>query len=257
MDTRVEPSILGKKVFFLYPPSVIRDEIVARLIEQEFEIYMLRDHVGARRLLRKYPDSLVFVNLDEGQTEQEWADWILEVLGDPVTREVGIGIISYNTDAALQRKYLMDIGIRCGFIQIKLGVEESARILLDTLKANEAKGRRKYVRAECASDPMSTVNLHSGTGLITGSIRDISVVGFSCFFEPDPRFPKNAKLTDIQLKLRGVLVPVEGIVFGTRKDAGTVYVVIFTKKVDGISRAKIRRYIQTTLQAEIEAQSKS
>jgi hypothetical protein len=257
MDTNGEPSLLGKKVFFLYPPSVVRDEVVARLLEQEFEIYMLRDHVGMRRLLALYPDSLVFINLDEGQNEGEWETWIREILADPVTGKVGIGIISYNTDEKLQRKYLMDVGIRCGFIRLKLGVEESARILLEMLKANEAKGRRKYVRANCAEDSMSTVNLHSNTGLISGSIRDISVVGFSCSFDQDPQFPKNAKLTDIQLKLRGLLVRAEGIVYGTREDGGTVYVVLFTKKMDGVSRSKIRRYIQTTLQSEIEVQAKT
>ncbi len=255
MDTRAEPSSLGKKVFFLYPPSVVRDELVARLMEQEFETYMLRDHEGARRLLRKYPDSLVFVNIDEGQSEAEWETWIREVQGDSASATVGIGIISYNTDERLQRKYLMDIGIRCGFIRLKLGVEESARILLETLKVNEAKGRRKYVRANCASDPMSTVNLRADSGLISGTILDISVVGFSCSFEADPHFPKNSILRDVQLKLRGVLVLVEGIVLGTRNDEGTmVYVVLFTPKVDGICRGKIRRYIQTALQADIEAQ---
>ena len=256
MDTREESSTLGKKVFFLYPPSVVRDEVVARLMEQEFEVYMLRDHSGARRLLRKYPDSLIFVNIDEGQSESEWETWINDVLTDSVTAGVGIGIISYNTDERLQRKYLMDIGIRCGFIKLKLGVEESARILLETLKANEAKGRRKYVRANCANDPMSTVNLRADTGLISGTILDISVVGFSCSFISDPRFPKNSILRDVQLKLRGVLVLVEGIVLGTRSDQGmTVYVVLFTPKVDGLCRGKIRRYIQMALQAEIEAQA--
>jgi hypothetical protein len=257
MDTNNEESTsLGKKVFFLYPPSVVRDEVVARLMEQEFEIYMLRDHVGARRILRLYPNSLLFVNLDEGQTEDEWAKWILDVLGDSATAGVHIGIISYNTDEKLKRKYLMDIGIQCGFVQLKLGIDESTRILLETLKANEAKGRRKYVRASCASDRMSLVNLRTMNGLITGSIRDISVVGFSCFFDPDPHFPKNAILRDIQLKLRGILVSVEGIVYGTREDGGTVYVVLFTQKVDDIARSKIRRYIRTALQAEIEAQAK-
>ena len=34
---------LGKKVFFLYPPSVIRDEMIGRLLDQEYEVYMLKD----------------------------------------------------------------------------------------------------------------------------------------------------------------------------------------------------------------------
>jgi len=250
-------SLLGKKVFFLYPPSVVRDDVVDRLLEQEFEVYMLRDHASALRLLKAHPDSIVFINIDEGQSEVQWDAWIRSLISDPVTAMVGIGIVSYNNDDDLRRKYLMDIGIACGFVRLKLGAEESLRILLETLKANEAKGRRKYVRAACAEDSMSSANLRTLQGQITGNIKDISAVGFSCSFKSDPGFSKNTLLTDVQLKLRGVLVLVEGIVFGTRMDGEKVYVILFTNKLDGPSRGKIRRYIQMTLQAEIDQELKA
>ena len=42
---------LGKKVFFLYPPSVVRDDLIKRLLEQEYEVYMLKDIATASNLL--------------------------------------------------------------------------------------------------------------------------------------------------------------------------------------------------------------
>lgn len=252
--TRTE--LLGKKVFFLYPPSVIRDEVLVTLSEQEFEVYLLRDHEGAKRILRKYNDALVFINIDDGQNEAEWESWIRSVMGDPATKNVGIGILSYNAPDALKKKYLMEIGIPCGFIHLKMGLEQGTRILLETLRANEAKGRRKYVRANCAHDHLSSVNLYYNGNRFLGDIRDISAVGFSCFFENDPGMPKNALIDNIQMKLRGSLLTVEAIVFGKREEAGTVYVMLYTQRVESMARAKIRKYIQTTLQTFIESELK-
>jgi len=244
---------LGKKVFFLYPPSVIRDELISRLLEQEYEVYMLKDVAIAGRLLLQYPDSLCFVNLDAGLEDAEWEQWIRNLRDTPATAGIGIGILSYNSDEALQKRYLMDIGIRCGFIKLKLGIEESTRILLATLRANEAKGRRKYVRADCSHDQMAMINLREGPIRATGQIVDISVVGFSCIIDPDPDFKKNTLLHDVQLKMRASLVRTKAIVFGSRTvDGRNLYVVLFPPDLDGRSREKIRGYIQISLQNEIE-----
>ncbi len=246
----------GKKVFFLYPPSVIKDTLIARLIEQEFEVYTITDHIMADRLIHLWPDSIIYINIDAGLEEPEWKTWIKKTMDDPVTAGVGIGIVSYNSDENLQRKYLMDIGIQCGFIKLKLGIDESTKILLATLKATEAKGRRKYVRASCASDTLSSVNLITNNTRIVGNLSDISVVGFSCSFTPDPKLTKNTIIKGIQLKLRGSLLMVEAMVFGTRTDEETsTYVLLFAPPLDQNARLKVRAYIQTALQTDIEAQA--
>jgi len=244
---------LGKKVFFLYPPSVVRAEFVAQLLEHEFEIYLLRDHSAAKRILRANPDSIMFVNIDEGMPEEQWRTWIKEVMADEATAGTGIGILSYNNDEELVRTYLMEIGVRCGYVKLKLGAEASLKILTATLQANEAKGRRKYIRANCANDQLALLNIRHENGSCSGRMRDISVAGFSCVLDPDPNFMKNIKVDDIQLKLRGVLLKVEGIVFGFRKEADqVVYVFLFTNRLDDIGRDKIRKYIQIALQAEVD-----
>jgi hypothetical protein len=245
-------SILGKKVFFLYPPSVIKDDVITRLLEQEFEVYLVKDHETASRLVRAFPASILYVNIDTGMSEPEWEEWIRDTIRSTAPAGTGIGILSYNADEVLQKKYLIDIGVQCGFVKLKLGAEESTRILITTLTAAEAKGRRKYVRVACANDTLSSVNIREGQIQVTGNINDISVVGFSCTFNPDPNFRKNALLTDVQLRLRGSLLRTEAIVFGTRGGEQTTYVLLFTTRMDPLSRRKVRGYIQTALQNEIE-----
>ena len=84
-------------------------------------------------------------------------------MASPDTGSVQIGILSYNEDRELAEKYLMDIGVQCGFIKLKLGLQESIAIILKTLEATEARGNRKYVRAKlqnliyrCLQDSMDT-----------------------------------------------------------------------------------------------------
>lgn len=246
----------GKKVFFLYPPSVVQGEVISRLLEMEYEVYVLKDHVVARRVLRAYPDSIVFVNIEDGLNEPDWAKWIAALRADPVTERVGVGILAYNADEGLQEKYLMNYGARCGFVRLRLGAEESVRILAATLQANEAKGRRKYIRALCEGDALTSINVKYFKTSFSGTLRDVSSVGFSCKFAPDPALPKNTLLDDIQLKLHGVLLNTEGVVFGHRTEAdGTLYVILFTSKMDARARAKVRKFIQVSLQADIDRRS--
>lgn len=251
-------SDLGKKVFFLYPPSVIKDELISRLRDKEFEIYMFSDMNKINRIIRLHPDSICFVNIDTGMEEPKWEEWIRATIADPALAELKLGIVTYNSDEQLQKKYLMDIGLQCGFIKLKLGLEESTRILIATLQANEAKGRRKYVRATCSQDSISSVNIRTGAIETSGKIFDISVVGFSCILNPDPGFMKNSLISDIQLKLRASLVRASAIVFGSRVvEDQTMYVMIFSKKMDDHANDKIRAFIQNSLQTEIEIQAET
>lgn len=244
---------LGRKVFFVHPPSVVKDDLITHLIENEYETYLVKDTRRAELLFEKYDDAICFVNIDTGISEPEWEDWIKKILREPKYAKIGIGIVSYNSDEKLQKKYLMDIGIQCGYIKLKLGRDESIKILLATLNANEAKGRRKYVRADATSDTLSSLNFTHGRLQITGKIVDISVVGFACILDPDPMLGKNMLLSDIQLKLRASLLRTDLILLGSRPEGDrTQYIFLFPPKIETHDKAKIRSYIQTTLQASLE-----
>jgi len=244
---------LGRKVFFVYPPSVVKEDLITHLIDNEYETYMVKDTRRAELLFEKYDDAICFVNIDTGFSEPEWETWIRKILAEPKFSKIGIGIVSYNSNEKLQKKYLMDIGIQCGYIKLKLGRDESIKILLATLNANEAKGRRKYVRADATGDTLSSLNFTHGRLQIIGKIVDISVVGFACILDPDPELAKNMLLSDVQLKLRASLLRTDLILLGSRPvDDRNQYIFLFPPKIENHAKAKIRTYIQTTLQASLE-----
>jgi hypothetical protein len=129
--------------------------------------------------------------------------------------------------------------------------------LMDILKAADAKGRRKYIRATTENETNTTVNFPVNGTFVNGVIKDISVVGFSCAFDVDPELTKNTLFQNIQIKLQTMLIKAEGIVFGSRMDGGNkIYVVLFTQRIDPEVRTRIRKYIQSNLQGKMDLQFK-
>ena len=246
------PKTLGRKVFFLYPHSVIQDELVNELVQNEYEVYFLNDYRRAARAFAHFTDSICFINIDDGIPEPQWEQYVRGIMENPTTKGVRIGILSYNSDRDLMQKYLMDLAVQCGYVQLKLGIEESTRIVLEVLKANEAKGRRQFVRANCEDDRMATFNVRNSGAQLHGRVRDLSSRGMACTFDRDPKFVKGTVLQDAQLRLRGQVVNTGGVVLGSRAGEPPVYVVLFSESREMEPIRRIRRYVHTTLQRQME-----
>ena len=247
--------ILGKKIFFLYPSAVVQNQIIPQLVQQEFEVYIVRDHSGLRRILKENPNSVVFVNLYDGIQEKEWETWIQGIMQDPLTSAVAIGILVTTEDETLKRKYLTVLKISAEYTVVKSDLSLSLRQVLDVLKGVDAKGRRKYLRAIIENTGSATVNVPLNGQFINGVVKDISVVGFSCVFERDQELTKNSLFQDIQLRLQSQLLKAEGIVFGSRMDdEAKTYVVLFTQRTDPDVKVRIRKFIQQQFQNKMDTQ---
>jgi hypothetical protein len=252
-----DPDQLGKKIFFLYPSTIMQNEVAAELIQQEYEVYVVRDHQKLLKILKRYPDSIVLVNIDDRMPEGDWETWIRNVLAEPAAAMVQIGILSANDDEVLERKYINSVKVQCGYTIIKSDTNKAVKQLLDILKAVDAKGRRKYIRATSENKALTTLNLPHNGAYINGTIKDISVVGLSCVFSEDPELERNSLCPNIQIKLQSMLLKAEGIVFGSRMDGlDKIYVILFTQRIDPDVRTKIRRYIQSNLQAKMDEELK-
>jgi hypothetical protein len=249
--------IVGKKAFFLHPTAVVQNKVIEELVQQEYEVYLTKDQTALKRVLKKYPDSIVFVDINEQMAEKEWEAWIRGVMSDPETKDIVIGIVSAHDNEELRSKYLNTIGIQGGYTLLRADLENSIKLIMSILNAVEAKGRRKYLRATTEHETMTTVNLPFNGAFINGQIKDISVVGISCTFENDPELVKNTLFKGIQVKLQSMLLNVEGIIFGSRMDGNDkIYVLLFTQRIDPVVRTKIRKYIQQNLQSKMDSELK-
>jgi len=256
-DDASASDIIGKKVFFLCPTAVVQNRIIDELVQQEYEVYIAKDKDALIRVLKKYPNSIVLVDINEKLPEKEWESWIKGVMESEEFKDVSIGIVSANDDEQIKRKYLMTLKVKCGYTALKFDLDKAIQHILEVLHAAEAKGRRKYIRAVVDNEPNTTVNLPLYGNFVKGQIKDISVVGISCTLEGNPEISKNSFFKDIQIKLQSTILKVEGIIFGSRSDGkNNVYVLLFTQRINPDVRTKIRKYIQQNLQAKMENELK-
>ena len=252
-ETGGNSDIIGKKVFFLYPTVVVQNRIIEELIQHEFEIYIAKNKEKLKKVLSKNPNSIVFVDLNEHMPENQWDIWITGLMEAPDMKGVSVGILTPNDDEQIKRKYLLAIKVACGYTVLGHDLNKAITNLMAVLQTAGAKGRRKYLRAIIErGEAGATVNLSLNGTFINGVIKDISVVGVSCTLEGNPEISKNALFKDIQIRLQTSLLKVEGIVFGSRvEEAETIYVILFTQKINPEVRTKIRKYIQQSLQAKM------
>jgi len=245
--------LIGKKIFFLCPTISVQNRIVSALIQQEYEVYVAKNKEKIKKALSKYPDSIVLIDVNEQMSEGEWDIWVTGIMEAPDMKGVSIGVVTSNDDEQIMRKFLLALKVPCGYTVVGHDIEKTITQLMAALQNVNAKGRRKYIRAIMEKgETTSTINLPVNGNFVNGVIKDISVVGISCTIEGNPDIAKNTLFKNIQVRLQTNLLKVEGILFGTRTDGlDTIYVILFTQRVDPDVRTKIRTYIQHTLQQKI------
>ena len=246
----IESGALGKKILFLYPPPVLK-EIVEELARREFEVYLVSDHGKIKRFLPKNPGSILFVNLDDGLEEAGWEKYVQEIKDNPDTIQVGLGVLSMNDVPELKQKYLMDIQVPCGYITLKIGAAKTTEILSKTLEANEARGRRKFVRALCPPG-MAQFFVEDAGETLRGEVMDFSSAGMALNFPEGRALKPGSRLRGLQLAVKGGRVIADGIIVANRSigakeaegPAIASHVVMFDPgSLDDAKREKLRSLV--------------
>jgi hypothetical protein len=248
----METGALGKKIFFLHPPPVLT-EVVDQLARQEFEVYLTRSHEKLRRSVASFPDAIVFVNLDDGLDEAGWLRYVKGLRAEAPA--VGIGVITLNDDARLREHYLMNLQIQCGFVILKIGASKTAEILAKTLEANEARGRRKFVRALCAPGTGQCAMDHEGATL-SAELTDLSSAGMAIRFEGGESVKVGSVLRDIALIIKGKRLLASGVIVAKRSGetvSESVHVVMFDpNSLDEARREKLKTLVFRINQAAMD-----
>ncbi|MCL2601669.1 MAG: PilZ domain-containing protein [Treponema sp.] len=243
--------IQGKKTFLLYPHSVIREEMLDTLLMAGFETYALFNEEKARNVLVKYPGSTMFINIDEYLEEKEWESYIRSIQEDPRTKSSRLGIISYNHDQQLMEKYLINLSIPCGYIQLKLGLKESTRIMIKVLQANEAREGPCKFRVSCEQEKSSTFNYQGYWGIYRGKLLELSASGIAVRFEKTGYFYPGTVLQGVQLKLHGKIIITDMTIVGQRRDDEHVYILLF-QNLSFDHRFAVFRYMKHCMEKKIE-----
>jgi hypothetical protein len=240
----------GRRVLFVDPPSVVQEQMIHFLVSAQYEAAIVKDHRRLNAVLKMFPHSVVYFNLDSRVPPPALEQIVRAVISGKDEHGAEVGILSYNPNPEVAQRYLMELGATCGYVILELGFQKSARIAIKALEAVEARGDRRFVRVKVPKGKGSYHVKLSGVE-ITGEILDISEAGMACFMSGE--YGLDTELPDIQLRLWGSLLRVSGVIRGTRRTPqGTVYVVMFDEIADGSAKGKLYTFLRRVMQYEVD-----
>lgn len=254
---RQEHPVEGRKVFFVNPPLNIENYLHSELKQNEYEVYIIPDYKYTKVALRKYPDALCFIFIDDGLTYDKWFNFIKSFQDEEVLKTIFVGLMSVVIPAPIKEKFMLYLSLPGGFIMLN---EYKGSMLLEKilgiLDFNGAKGRRKYIRLDCSKDTAISGYFVHKSQLFQVAIANISSVGIACSYPKSygDSLAKNTYVPGFSLTLgrRSIITP--SIVFDTRPlgDDKLFSVLMFTNQLDEDDRKVVKKYIFEQLQKRFE-----
>ncbi len=217
MGISVSDIVMGRKTFFILPDtSLMPTSYLEDYFALGYECYYIENDVRVKFqrkvdvILSLFKDLILFFNVDFPIPDFSWEEYIQDLIIDhKIQDSIGILYIKRATKedrTRLEKKYLYELGVRCGCTQLEYQKKQNFELIAKLLFANQAQGRRKTIRALCTS--ACTYSVTYGTHQITaaGVLQDISLSHFTILAPGSGLEIKlYEKLKDIHFNIRGFL----------------------------------------------------
>ena len=249
-----ENSTLGRKVFFVNPPYYVTNTIIPRLTDNEYEVYFIDNFRMVKPVLKKYPDSICFINIDSDVlTFKQWFRFVKSFEEDEILSTIFFGVISQYAPKPERENFLLNVQLPAGFIQFTPDMEALVDIFLAILEMNEAMGKRKYVRADCGRDPRIYAEINLESKKMPLMIQNISSVGISCYAN-ESQLPllEEKSVHRMTLHLNDMVFPGSIIILMKREMNGKpIVVMLFGQGLAFSSKSMIRDFIRHKIQVNL------
>ncbi len=241
-----ENPVYGRKIFFCNPSLFIENTIVEALRHDDFEVYVINNYNCAKTLLMQYPDSMCYFDIDSELTFSGWFNF-LKGFSDKSLNTIYLGIISETAKKQDMEKFLMNLRLPGGFININSKPEKLIHQFTEILELNGAKGRRKYIRLDTSDMDDVKGYISYSNKLYNIKIKDISVAGFACTYrkELSKLFVKNLHLQNINISISRKSIVCACIIFNTfvNNDDTATSIMMFTNENKQEILQDIRKFI--------------
>ena len=217
MGISVNEIVTGRKTFFILPDtSLMPESYLEDYFALGYECYYLpfdkryKMERKVKVITSLFKDLIIFFNIDYNLPNFDWDDYIYEYIHE-YNNAQSVGIMyakrqSKAEKALIERKYLYEMGIRCGCVQLEYQKNQNFELIGKILYANQAQGRRKTIRALCSSACTYTYTYGPYKDSITGTLQDISLSHFTVLVSGTGLEIKlYEKIPDIHFNIRGFL----------------------------------------------------
>lgn len=254
-QNKSELDIFGRKIFFLNPAYPVKKEIMSRLQAQEYEVYTIESYREAKPLLRKNPNSLLFVNIDAQLTHAAWFNYIRTYDRDDILATIKICVISERikaSDVAIFNKF---VNMVSDVIEFNEGIEGVAKQIQKILDETNAKGKRQYVRANLTHDKDASLFWNHGSKMHQLKLLDLSSVGMAVKCPSvleNQIIAKNFLLQDVTMRLGPKQMVVEAVIYGIKSTPeGTLWILLLLPSTPPSIKEEIRTYVSKTIEEKM------
>ena len=230
MAVSLNEIVAGRKTFFVCPDhSRFPESFLEEYFALGYECYFIENdkqlslEKKVEIIISLFKDCILFFNIDTNIPDFVWSKYIFQ-LQNQYRNDILIGIMYTKRQAKdektrIERKYLYEIGITCGAVQLEYQKGTNFIIIQNLLFANQAQGRRKNIRALCNNACTFTFNFNGTTH--SGILQDISLSHFS-FIYPENKLAilLYEKITDVHFNISGFLFRSDAILIMERPANG-------------------------------------
>ena len=227
MGISVKDIVNGRKTFFITPDtSLIPESYLEDFFALGYECYFVEHdfRVPLEKkldiILSLFHDVILFFNVDYNCQELSWPAFIKKII-KKYDNKVNIGVMyvkrqTKDDRAKLEQKYLYDMELNCGCIQLEYQKKNNFDIIEKILFANQAQGKRRNIRALCTN--ACTFSCVYNDKPISGTLQDISLSHFS-FVAPKDKIGIKLyeKIRDFHLSLKGVMFRSDAVLIMKRE----------------------------------------
>lgn len=237
MEDNKADIVTGRKVFFVTPnTSIFPETYLQDYLEMGYEAYFISNDKACplekkiKCAIQIFPDAMFFFFIDSTVPGVDWPVFVKSFQDEYGGRAL-FGVMfakrqSAEEKSALERYYLYDVGVKCGCAQLEYKREENFNIVKKILAANQARGRRRFVRAICQSNCSLSFRVKKERYL--GKLNDISVCHFSTVISNCLPIPSAARIDDVQINLKGLRIHSAASLLTQRETpSGVLYVFSF------------------------------
>lgn len=217
MGISVSDIVMGRKTFFILPDtSLMPTSYLEDYFALGYECYYIENDVRVKFqrkvdvILSLFKDLILFFNVDFPIPDFSWEEYIQDLISEHKIQD-SIGILYIKRAAKedrnrLEKKYLYELGVRCGCTQLEYQKKQNFELIAKLLFANQAQGRRKTIRALCTSACTYSVTYGTHQTTAAGVLQDISLSHFTILAPGSGLEIKlYEKLKDIHFNIRGFL----------------------------------------------------
>lgn len=238
MGISVKEIVTGRKTFFITPDTtLIPESYLEDYFALGYECYFVENDKRVKLekkldiLISLFHDVIFFFNIDYSIQDLDWSVFIRNII-DSYSNKASIGVLftkrqSKDEKTRLEQKYLYEMGLSCGCVQLEYQKKQNFEIIEKILYANQAQGRRKNIRALCTSS--CTFNCTYNGFQTTGVLQDVSLSHFSFVFpEGKLNVQLYEKISDFHFNIRGFMFRSDAVLIMERPvDGQVLYVFAF------------------------------